>query len=126
VASLTTNASFRVTGPNQVASSELSIVVIPSVSLTLAPGHPKHSDLLLVGAPLAQRGDAVELEGSTAGQWQVVRSHRLGRTGQVEFSVVVRKISVTYRVVLLATAMHGQSVSMAVTVPARGRGRETG
>lgn len=126
VVRLTTNASFRIVGPDQITSSELSIVVIPPVSVSLVPGHGKHSDLLLVAAPLAQRGDAVELEVWKAGQWQRMLSHRLRKTGQAEFSLAARKISVTYRVVLLATAQHGESVSSSVPVPARGRGRGTG
>ena len=126
VASLTTNASFRVTGPDQIVSPELSIVVIPPVSVSFEPGQGKHSDLLLVTAPLAQRGDVVELEVAASGQWRVVRSHRLRKTGQAEFSVATRKISVTYRVVLLATAMHGESVGGPVTVPGRGKGRGAG
>jgi hypothetical protein len=54
-----------------------------------------------------------------SGQWKLVRSHRLHSGGQTEFSVVTRKISVTYRVVLPATVKHGQSVSGQVTVAAR-------
>jgi hypothetical protein len=120
VASLTTNASFRVTGPHQITSGELSIVVIPSVSATLVTCHGRHSDLL-VAVPFAQRGDVVELEVSAAGRWQVVRHRRLHKTGRAEFSLGDRRISVTYRVVLLATAEHGRSVSSPVTVPARDR-----
>jgi hypothetical protein len=120
VVSLATNAAFRVTGPQGAASGELDIVVIPRVSLSAVPGKGRTSHLL-VAAPLAQRGDLVELEMSSSGQWRVLRSRRLRLNRQTAFSVVVRKINVTYRVVLLATADHGQSVSNQVTIPARAR-----
>jgi len=116
---LTTNASFRVTGPGGAASNELSIVVIPAISLSEAASSHGRSATLVVSAPLAQRGDLVRLEYLVGGQWHRLRAHRLQRGGQVEFSVAARKISVTYRVVLPATADHGQAVSAPVTVAAR-------
>jgi hypothetical protein len=119
VPSLTTNASFLASGPGQVTSAALSIVVIPSVSVTFAPGGRGQSGLLRVSAPLANAGDVAELEVFASGQWQVTRSRRLHKAGQTAFSVVTRKISVTYRVVLVATAKHGQSVSSPVTIAAR-------
>jgi hypothetical protein len=120
VASLTTNTSFRVAGPDQITSRALSIVVIPPVSVSLVSDHHRHFELL-VAAPLAQRGDVVELQVRAAGKWQAVRSRGLDETGQTNFSIEARKISVTYRVVLLATTKYGQSVSKPVTVPARDR-----
>jgi hypothetical protein len=116
---LTTNASFRVTGPRNAVSGELRVVVIPAVTVTKARGAHGKSEMLIVSIPMAQRGDVVQLEYQVAGQWQPVRTHRLHRGGQTEFSVVARKISVTYRVVLTATGEHGQSVSRQVTVAAR-------
>jgi hypothetical protein len=115
---LTTNASFRVTAPSGATSAELSIVVIPTVSLSQASASHGHSETLVVSVPLAQRGDVVQLEQLVGGQWQQIRAHRLHRGGQIEFSVA-RKISVTYRVVLPATAEHGMAVSTTVTVAAR-------
>jgi hypothetical protein len=119
VGDLTTNASFRVQGPGSAASGRLSIVVIPAITVSdLSHAHGQ-SELLVVSAPLAQRRDVVQLEYLAGGQWQLMRAHRLRRGGQTEFSVVARKISVTYRVVLLATVEHGRSVSDQVTVAAR-------
>jgi len=75
--------------------------------------------LLLVAAPRAQRGNVVELEAWLAGHWRILRHHRLRRRHRTAFLVRERRLSVTYRVVLLATAEHGQSVSAQVTIPAR-------
>jgi hypothetical protein len=77
------------------------------------------ADLLLVAVPLAQRGDVVELEASLAGQWRILRYHRLRKSRSTAFLLRARRISVTYRVVLLATPKHGESVSNQVTIPAR-------
>jgi hypothetical protein len=89
----------------------------PTIAVTLVPPQHGHGpDLLLVSVPRAQRGDVVLLEELVGGQWQVVHRHPLHRGGQTTFTVAARKISVTYRVVLPATAKHGQSVSRSVTV----------
>jgi hypothetical protein len=119
IGDLITNASFRASGPGQAISGDLSIVVIPAITFTEVPSAHGRSEMLIVSVPLAQRADVVRLEELVAGQWQLVRSHRLHTGGQTEFSVVPRKISVTYRVVLSATVEHGQSVSGQVTVAAR-------
>lgn len=118
VGRLTTNASFRVTGPDRTTSAELSIVVIPAISVSDLQGSRGRSQTLVVSAPLAQIGDVVRLEYLADGQWLLLRSHQLRRGGQADFSVVPRKISVTYRVVLPATVEHGQSVSLQVTIAA--------
>ena len=114
-----TNASFRVTGPGGSASGDLSIVVIPTVTLSQVPGSHGQPETLVVSAPLAQHGDVVQLEYQAGGQWRQLRTHRLRRGGQIEFSVLARKISVTYRVVLPVTAEHGAAFSPQVTVAAR-------
>jgi hypothetical protein len=117
---LTTNASFRVTGPHGVASPPLKIVVIPPLTVSLEPGRSPRRDLLIVDCPLAQPRNVVVLEGSlNQVQWRPLRLHRLHRGGQTAFSVLIRRVSVTYRIVLLATPKHGQSISGPVTVPAR-------
>ncbi len=118
VPNLTTNASFRATEAGQVTSGQLRIVVIPPISVSVASGSKRHSYLLQVAAPLAQPGDVVQLESDASGAWQAVTSHRLRKHGQTTFTVVARKISVDYRVVLLATAKHGASVSSTVTIAA--------
>jgi hypothetical protein len=89
------------------------------VTLDVAPGPGKATADLLGSAPLARQGDTVELQDWSGSQWKVLRSHRLGKNEQVTFSVALRRIAVTYRVVLLATASHGQAVSNQVVVPAR-------
>lgn len=74
--------------------------------------------MLVVSIPQAQRGDVVQLEELIAGRWQFVLKHRLHPDRQTTFTVVARKISVTYRVLLPATAKHGQSIGPRVTVAA--------
>ncbi len=90
-----------------------------TVTLGMAPGPGKGIVDLLASAPLAQQGDMVELQDWTGGQWKALRSRRLDKSEQITFSVALRRVSVTYRVVLLATAGHGQAVSNQVVVPAR-------
>ena len=119
VSDLTTNALFRITGPAGAASQRLAVVVMPPVTATLESGPRPKLDLLVASSPLAQRGDAVELEADKDGQWQVARVRRLHENGQTVFNVPLRKISVTYRVVLLATRVHAASVSSPVAAPAR-------
>lgn len=75
--------------------------------------------MLIISIPLAQPGDVVQLEDFVHGHWQRLHTHRLHRGGKTEFSVVARKISVTYRVVLPATAAHSRAVSDPVSVAAR-------
>lgn len=127
VASLTTNASFHVTGPGRAVSAELGIVVVPGITVQEVPSAHGQREQLVVSIPLAQRGDVVQLRKLVGGQWRLVRTHPLHRGGHTEFSVAARRISVTYQVVLPATVEHGPSVSAEVTVAARkhrgGRGR---
>lgn len=87
--------------------------------MILSQGQHHGPEQLTVSIPLARPGDVVQLEALVAGRWSLVRVHRLHLGTQTVFSVAARKISVTYRVVLRATAEHGQSVSGPVTVGAR-------
>lgn len=91
----------------------------PAITVTEVRRSHGRSELLVVSIPLARRGDVVRLEELVGGQWQLVLKHRLHQDNQTEFTVVARKISVTYRIVLPATVEHGQSVSGQVTVAAR-------
>jgi hypothetical protein len=119
VSDLTTNAIFRIAGPGGAVSQRLAVVVVPPITATLESGpHPK-LDLLVASSPLAQRGDIVELEADKNGQWRVARVRHLHENGQAVFNVPLRKISVTYRVVLLATRVHAESESSPVPAPAR-------
>lgn len=108
----------RSTSPRHRSSGSPSHRIAPISLVEQSRGHGQPA-VLLVSAPQAQQGDRVELEALVGGQWQVERTHPLRGGGQTAFSVAARKISVTYRVVLLATARHGQSVSDPVTVAAR-------
>jgi hypothetical protein len=114
------NASFQLIAPDRTRSARLRIVVIPPLSVSVQPGPRHRLDLLIAACPLAQRGDLLVLEARTpAGQWLAVRTRRLRKSGQAAFPVALRKVSITYQVVLLATSKHGQSVSNQVTVAAR-------
>jgi hypothetical protein len=119
VSDLTTNALFRVTGPGGAVSQRLAVVVVPPITATLESGPRPKLDLLVASSPLAQRGDVVELEMDKDGQWRVARVRHLHENGQTAFNVPLRKISVTYRVVLLATRIHAESESSPVPAPAR-------
>lgn len=119
VSSLTTNALFRVAGPHGAVSSRLAVVVVPPVTASLKSGPRLKLDLLVASSPLAQRGDVVELEAYVRGLWRVVRLRRLHADGQAAFTIPLRKITVTYRVVLPATRTHAESTSNQLTAPAR-------
>lgn len=112
--------SSGATSPSRRRSSSPSRIatVVPTIKLSELPGGHGRSEMLIVSIPLAQRGDVVQLQDLVRGQWRLVRVHRLHRGGRAEFSVVARKISVTYRVVLPATAEHNRSVSGHITVAA--------
>ncbi len=124
VPSVTKNASFLIADSHGARSSEVTVVVVPPVSLSIAVARHR-ADQLVVSSPLAQRGDVVELEVSTdGGPWRVLRAHRLRKAGTTEFTVLVRKVSLNYQAVVLATDVHGQSVSAPITVAARTPGVE--
>jgi len=119
VPDLTTNALFRVTGPGGAASGRVGVAVVPPITANLESGPRPNLDLLVASSPLAQPGDVVELEADVHGSWRVVRLRRLHKDGQTVFTIPLRKIAVTYRVVLPATRTHAESVSGQVTAPAR-------
>jgi hypothetical protein len=123
VPDLVTNTAFRVTGPDGAVSGKIVIIVTPPVSASLQATARHRFDRLVVGAPLAQRGNVIVLEVlAKSGQWRAVRTRRLHQNGQAGFTIVVRKVSVSYQAVLLATRKHGQAVSNEVTVPGRANG----
>jgi hypothetical protein len=119
VSDLTANALFRVTAPGGAVSNRIVVAVVPPVTVNLESGPQPKVDLLVASSPLAQRGDIVELEADLRGQWRLVRVRRLHKDGQTVFNVPLRKVSVTYRVVLPATRAHAESVSNPITAPAR-------
>jgi len=116
--------SARSTSPSPHRSSHASAsptAPVPTITLSQVPRPHGQSVLLIASIPQARRGDLVQLQELVGGQWQVVSKHRLHTDKQTKFTVVARKISVTYRVVLPATVKHGQAVSHQVTVAARPR-----
>jgi hypothetical protein len=119
VADLTTNARFRLTGPDGARSQPVAVIVVPPVSASLASGPRQRADLLTVSSPLAARGGMVVLQVQTAGGWRSGRAKRLNAGEQARFVVKLRGRARAYRVVLLATASHGRALSDPVTVPAR-------
>lgn len=107
--------------PSAAPSPSRSATVVPVITVSQLTGGHGQSEMLIVSIPLAQSGDVVRLEDLVGGQWRLVHTHRLHRGGKTEFSVVARRISVTYRVVLPATVKHEGAVSPRVTVAARQR-----
>ncbi|HET7016397.1 MAG TPA: hypothetical protein VFI65_20920 [Streptosporangiaceae bacterium] len=118
VSDLTTNALFRVLAQG-ATSNQVEVVVMLPVTASLQSGSGPKLDLLVVSSPLAQRGDLVELEANMQGSWRVVRQRRLHEDGQTTFTIPLRKIPVTYRVLLPDSRAHAESASNQVTAPAR-------
>jgi hypothetical protein len=118
---LTSNASFRLTGPKGATSLPVVVTVIPPVSLHLTAGQKPGTDLLTAVIPFADPGDPVVLQELSGGIWRSVGEHLLGRGHQASFTVRIPKSgSLEYRVVLPQTSHHGRSRSSRVRVaPAR-------
>ncbi|HXS64973.1 MAG TPA: hypothetical protein VN767_19140 [Streptosporangiaceae bacterium] len=119
VSDVTTNALFRVTDPSGATSGRVQVVVVLPITASLQSGARPKQDLLVASSPLAQPGEAVELEANVGGSWQVVHLHRLHKDGQTVFTIPLRKIPVTYRVLLPESQAHAESASNQVTAPAR-------
>ena len=62
VSDLTTNASFRLSGPDGAQSQPVLVIVVPAVSVSLATGPHGNTTVLTVRSPLAAPGDAVVLQ----------------------------------------------------------------
>jgi hypothetical protein len=58
-------------------------------------------------------------DGRPDGTWQTVGMGRLGNNGTVSFEIAGPEAGLVYRVVLLATAAHGQSLSNVVVITVR-------
>ena len=119
VPDLTTNALFRLSGPDGAQSRPVLVIVVPPVSVSLTYGPRGHLATLTASSPLAAPGDVVVLQRWTGGRWLSERIRRLDSADQAPFLVRSRARGRAYRVVLLATAAHGRSVSnpAAVTAP---------
>ena len=118
VAQLTANAVFRFAGPHGVASPKVAVTVVPAVTLRVVPLPRLRDDAFVVGSSYAEPGDTVLLQWQSAGTWVTAREHRLNARGGTAFAIRARRAAGrTFRVVLLATAEHGQAASVLVTGP---------
>jgi hypothetical protein len=120
VVHLTSDASFRLTGPGGAVSSPVFVTVIPHVSLVVLPALRPGWARLTVAAPFAQAGDVVVLQELSGGVWHRVTVRPLGQDHLALFTVL-RPLSgeMAYRVVIPRTAAHGRSVSRTVWLAAR-------
>jgi len=124
LARLTVNASFQVAGPGRARSQVLRVTVVPGIALRLADRRGRRSGVLQADCAFARPGDLVELQERLADGWRVVRVRHLGHGGTAAFAVSARGSPVGYRVVLLATPVHGEAVSATIIVaPRRHAGR---
>lgn len=121
VQDLTSNASFRLAGPKGATSPPVVVTVVPPVSLELAAGQKKGTDVLTAVAPFADPGDPVVLQELSGTVWRRVGEHLLGPGRQASFTVRIPKSGgLEYRVVLPRTTRHDRSRSNRVRVaPAR-------
>jgi hypothetical protein len=120
---LTSNASFRLSGPRDLASPPVRITVIPPVSLQLGSGLSSGTDTLTATAPFADTGDVVVLQELSGGSWHSVAEHELDQDHLASFTVRIPKSGGReYRVVIPPTRFHGRSVSGRVLVAAQAAG----
>jgi hypothetical protein len=116
---LTSNASFRLADPKGVTSSPVVVTVVPPVSLDLAAGPKKGTDVLIAVAPFADPGDRVVLQELSGTVWRSIREHSLGQGHETSFTVrIPASGGVEYRVVLPQTSRHGRSRSRRVRIAA--------
>jgi hypothetical protein len=118
VSDLTTNAQFRLTGPDGALSGPLLVIVLPRVSARISSSSA-HGDVVTADSPLAVPGDTVVVQLQSGTRWLKVGKVQLNRARQAGFLLRPRARKSVYRVVLLATASHGMSVSNTVTVSPR-------
>ena len=116
---LTSNATFRLTGPKGAASLPVAVTVIPSVSLHLTTGGQAGTDRLTAVAPFGDTGDFVVFQERSGGAWRSIGEVALDGGHQASFTVrIPRSGALVYRVVLPQTSWHGPSVSGQVRVAA--------
>jgi hypothetical protein len=118
VSDLTTNAMFRLKGPDGALSRPVLVIVQPTVSAR-ASGSSTHGFIVTADSPLAVPGDTVVLQIQVGAHWLNVQKGKLNQAGQAGFPVRPKARKSVYRVVLLPTASHGISVSNTVTVSPR-------
>ena len=115
---VTVNAAFRVSGPEGTMSKPVLVIVAPPVSATLSSSGAM-TPAITASSPLADPGNTVVLQVQDGKHWMNVQMARLNAHEQAQFTVRSRLMQRRFRVVLLATASHGLSVSNAVMVPPR-------
>jgi hypothetical protein len=114
---LTSNASFRLAGPKGATSLPVVVTVVPPVSLHLAAGPKRGTDLLTAVAPFADPGDPVVLQELSEGVWHRIDEHWLDQGHEASFTVrIPASGGLEYRVVLPPTSRHGRSRSSPVRV----------
>jgi hypothetical protein len=118
VASLVTNARFRLADAALAHSPVVIVTVVPTVTTNLRLGPQGVKDYLAVTAVYAHRGDEVVLQVDRNGAWVTVRSGLLTAKGRYVFVLSAQKMQgKVLQVVLLATRRHAAAVSASVTVP---------
>lgn len=116
VADLTVNAKFWLAGPGHAHSQPVRVIVIPAVSVSVTSGPHGRAVVLTADSPLAGSDGAVVLQVQRGGSWHNLRVRMLNASGLVRFGVRRHAAARVYRVVLIATAAHGRSVSNQVPV----------
>lgn len=112
------NAVFRLRDPGVAHSASVLVVVMPPVTATLTPGASGLRDVLAVSTQYAHRGNVVQLEVQTGSSWTYLRQRRLNAAGKAAFVLSGKRLkNLEVRVVLLATARHGESISNVQPVP---------
>jgi hypothetical protein len=112
VASLTTNAIFRLTDPDGPVSSAVRVTVVPEISTTLVQGPHGQRDYVHVATQFARPGNRVELEELEGGSWVVIREQRLNANGKTTFVLGAKRFDgIELQAVLLATLRHARAVS---------------
>jgi len=115
---VTVNAAFRVSGPDGTMSKPVLVIVAPRVSAKLS-NSSAIPPAITASSPLADPGNTVVLQIQVGKRWVDVQKGKLNSARRAQFTLRSRLTQDRFRVVLLATASHGLSVSNAVMVPPR-------
>jgi hypothetical protein len=118
VSAVPANAVFRLRVRGVAHSVNVLVTVIPQVTATLTPGAAGLRDVLAVSTQYAHRGNVVQLEVQSGSGWTYLRQRLLNAAGKTAFVINGTRLkNLEVRVVLLATARHGASISNTQTVP---------
>ena len=118
VSAVPANAVFRLRVRGVAHSANVLVTVIPPVTATLTPGAAGLRDVLTVTTQYAHRRNVVWLEVQSGSGWKSLRERRLNAAGKTAFVLNGTRLkNLEVRVVLLATARHGASISNTQTVP---------